>query len=183
MSTSCHTPPLSAPHLCRRPLRQCESVPHCCRPSCSCAQALGSSSRLGQPGDTPPSKHRRIESIAPCQDENVNTINTTVARHYSTSYSSPASPSQPSDSTTISCHPFTASPPPSRLPATSSAQPSWCDCGHCIAVSDIAMRSCCWHIEPAARLPVDSQPLCERAHVADVIRDGLSNADFDSRLL
>jgi hypothetical protein len=41
------------------------------------------------------------------------------------------------------------------------------------------MPSCCWHIEPAARLPVDSQPLCERADVGDVIRDGVSNADFE----
>jgi len=41
------------------------------------------------------------------------------------------------------------------------------------------MPSCCWHIEPAARLPVDSQPLCERADVAGVIRNGVSNADFE----
>ena len=98
-------------------------------------------------------KQQRIQPNS-VNDENVNTINTQSA-----SLVAPHSPS-----------------------ASSSAVTECCECGHCPPApapdSGDTLEHCCWHIEPAGRLPVDSPPLCERADVASVIDDGVSDTDY-----
>ena len=104
-------------------------------------------------------KHQRTHSNSSVNDENINTINTQSAS-------------------------LTMSPPPSSFSSSSSSSTvEWRSCGHCPApsVSDTVntLQHCCWHIEPAGRLLVDSAPLCEGNDIASVIRDGVSDADFD----
>lgn len=128
---------------------------------------------------TPPSKHRRIRPVsAASSDENVDSSNTSAAP-------SPATPA-------IRSLPSSYSPSAAAFPHTVRiitrsrsgeaafiAQPSWCDCGHCIELDDISMPACCCHIEPAARLPVNSPPLCQRSDIAAVIRDGVGGTEFE----
>jgi len=129
------------------------------------------------------SKHPRTESTS-TDDENVDSSN--LPSHSTLPSSSPTlqlrNPLQYLPSSLALSDP-SSSPSSSHATSTSptppSTPPSWCECGHCTAADDVATPYCCWHIEPAGRLPFDSAPLCERDDVAAVIRDGVSTADFD----
>ena len=68
--------------------------------------------------------------------------------------------------------------------AVTSSAPPPCECGHCpIATTNAVDALCCYEIEPAARLAVSSAPLCERADITAVVRDGVSAADFQHDVL